>query len=75
VAADDPVVDGACDWNEAWSGEEDDGAEDEAAAAGENDSRPPRLKVRTLCAAHGQLSRNVGNSSSNNNHEKQQPAT
>jgi len=53
VAADDPVVDGACDWNEAWSGEEDDGAEDDAAAAGKNDSRPPRLKVRTLCAAHG----------------------
>jgi len=47
VAADDPVVDGACDWNEAWSGEEDDGAEDDAAAAGKNDSRPPRLKVHT----------------------------
>jgi hypothetical protein len=53
VAADDPVVDGACDWNEAWSGEEDDGPEDEAAEAGNNVSRPPRLKVRTLFAAHG----------------------
>lgn len=62
--ADDQVVEGACDWGEAWSGEEDE-AEDEA-AAGEGGSRPPRHKVRTLCTAREYLSWQLAACSNNN---------